>query len=1416
VRNRGSRYAKRVLSTGAPRAAATGPAQRLAATPAIAGTGAPAIRSALALAALALAALALLAPSHASADTRHPAQSISFGTSGNPGSTFNEEIKSIAYDNVHHRLYVLTSYEGERGRIYGYSNPSPGVFTPMPNFPVVVPLVYFNPQIAVDNSHGPTSGRIYYLLQWTYQQHLYAFEPDGSEVGGSFPIDFGEGYALNTNLCGLTTDAESNIWLSVNFQNRLYKYSSSGVQLEEVPLDIHSPCGLAFDESTDDLFVTEGGEREPTWRFTAASGYETKTGPIGSASRGVAVDSKTHLIYTPRSYRGNAGAYTTDGRRIEYIGEGFGARYDSATVDQDTGEVLLADNNNNNVIRVFPPVVVPNVTTGPQQGNDEVVGSVDRAGAGEITQCFFEYATDAYYNANDETYDQQQPCAPPAPFNEDRAVSAQIPGLTNETLYHYRLVAGNAAGNGAGADHLLEPHAVNSLRTEAPTAITRESATLNASFSGNGEDTTYHFQWGVGSVTEHESAPVTLTAPSGHTAISEPITGLTAGTAYKARVIAENEAGETSTAQPVAFETAPAVTALETAAATEVLPNSATLNGSLDPDGLATQYYFEYGKSTTYGQTIPAPPGETLATTTPGSTGVSLPLDGLEGGVTYHFRLVASNSFGVTKGADRSFTTPQKPSISSFASRNVTADSAELTGQINPNGFATTYYFEYGTTLDYGSIAPVPAGQLPAEDGIVNVAVPISGLQGVTYQFRLVAVNKWGETKTENQTLDFFAPAGCPNHALRQQTGAAYLPDCRAYELVSARRAGGALLQPGGPVAPYATSPARFAYVGLINAIPGTGEVGNGGVGDLYVASRTNNGWTTRYVGIPGYLSLGYSGPPDESNFNLLASIPTDLQMNRLLLWDRKSNGFTTGNPLQGSTAPFMYDNEGNELRQLPTNVTEIPNATRDIVEGGFKGTGKPSADLSHYFFSTQDLAFAPGGVVGAPGSAYDNDIAAETVTLISKTESGQDIPRDSAGTAREYIKFPAVSRDGSHVLMSTEAGGGLTHLYMAVNAGGGQYEHFEVSEGDDDTNHGVNFAGMTSDGSRVDFTSQAQLTPDDTDSTTDLFMWSEAGNTVTRISGSGTGGNATNCGASTCDIALLNVGPPSHNKNMDSTYASESGDFYFLSAEQLDGALGQRGKKNLYVYRNGAIQFVTTFENSTVPTRMNVSPNGQHMALLSKARLTSFENAGFPQMYVYDPVSREINCASCPSDGSRPTSPVEASQNGLFMTGDGRVFFATKTSLVPRDANGIKDVYEFVAGRPQLISPGTGDNEGGGEFGIGLVSVSLDGTDVYFSTTSTLVPEDENGEFIKFYDARTNGGFAYQKPALPCAAADECHGAESGPSPASVIGSGAPLGGSGNVKPGKHHARRKHCRKRSKKKCHTKHRGTRQGSKRG
>ena len=102
-----------------------------------------------------------------------------------------------------------------------------------------------------------------------------------------------------------------------------------------------------------------------------------------------------------------------------------------------------------------------------------------------------------------------------------------------------------------------------------------------------------------------------------------------------------------------------------------------------------------------------------------------------------------------------------------------------------------------------------------------------------------------------------------------------------------------------------------------------------------------------------------------------------------------------------------------------------------------------------------------------------------------------------------------------------------------------------------------------------------------------------------------------------------------------------------------------------------------------------------------------------------------------------------------------------------PRDTNEAQDVYEYVDGRPQLITPGTGDTRsplGGASASTqpGLIGVSADGRDVYFSTYDTLVRQDHNGLFLKFYDARAGGGFPAPAPPPPCTAADECHGAGS------------------------------------------------------
>jgi hypothetical protein len=188
--------------------------------------------------------------------------------------------------------------------------------------------------------------------------------------------------------------------------------------------------------------------------------------------------------------------------------------------------------------------------------------------------------------------------------------------------------------------------------------------------------------------------------------------------------------------------------------------------------------------------------------------------------------------------------------------------------------------------------------------------------------------------------------------------------------------------------------------------------------------------------------------------------------------------------------------------------------------------------------------------------------------------------------------------------------------------------------------------------------------------------------------------------------------------------------------------------------------------------------------------------------MYRYDTATKRMICVSCIPGGGSPQTDVQGSQDGRFMTDDGRVFFGTEDPLVNGDTNKAFDVYEYAGGRPQLITPGTGETRQPPSNSFtsgspGLVGVSANGADVYFSTFDTLVPEDHNGLFLKFYDARSGGGFAAPAPPNECEAADECHGPSSQPPNQIVDGAGAELvGGEPRAKgPHRHHRRRHHKR---------------------
>jgi hypothetical protein len=103
------------------------------------------------------------------------------------------------------------------------------------------------------------------------------------------------------------------------------------------------------------------------------------------------------------------------------------------------------------------------------------------------------------------------------------------------------------------------------------------------------------------------------------------------------------------------FAGAPAAPEVTTQAATGVGESVATLNGLVDPNGTATAYQFEYGPTAAYGSAAPSLPA--AAGSGPGAVPVQASLAGLQGGTTYHYRLVGFRGATRFEGEDGTFTT---------------------------------------------------------------------------------------------------------------------------------------------------------------------------------------------------------------------------------------------------------------------------------------------------------------------------------------------------------------------------------------------------------------------------------------------------------------------------------------------------------------------------------------------------------------------------------------------------------------------------------------------------------------------------------------------------------------------------------------------------------------------------------------
>ncbi|HTI98321.1 MAG TPA: FG-GAP-like repeat-containing protein, partial [Dongiaceae bacterium] len=344
------------------------------------------------------------------------------------------------------------------------------------------------------------------------------------------------------------------------------------------------------------------------------------------------------------------------------------------------------------------------IASGPQNVAAAVLRTNDYFGRSN-------YAPDGYANAIfDEIriWNVARSAADLQTYRDSRLTGTE-PGLVG--YWRFDEGTGTVTTNvlGTGAAQLVNgPTWVVSTIATADTltadSITSNSASLNGTVCPGGYDTAGWFEWGQDTSYGTNSDLLPLGSGLTFTNFSFAVAGLAPGMTYHFRAVATNAVG-VQYGPDRSFTTAPAAPQVITAGLHSSTASSATLAGYVNPHGLPTTAWCDWGLTTNYDQaTAPQSAGS-------GAVGVIFFADisGLTATTTYHFRAAASNSLGVVYGEDNSFVTP-------------------LPVMFNP-----AVYFPTGATF-FATSASVLAWGDYDNDGLLDVA-QIGSPTGPTGQF---------------------------------------------------------------------------------------------------------------------------------------------------------------------------------------------------------------------------------------------------------------------------------------------------------------------------------------------------------------------------------------------------------------------------------------------------------------------------------------------------------------------------------------------------------------------------------------------------------------------------------------------------------------------------------------------------------
>jgi hypothetical protein len=919
------------------------------------------------------------------------------------------------------------------------------------------------------------------------------------------------------------------------------------------------------------------------------------------------------------------------------------------------------------------------------------------------------------------------------------------------------------------------------IESEAGKPGLHGEATLEAAINPQGHTTKYHFEYltekqfkedgesfGAGTV----ATPTPPAALGGsefeeeHVKAELPEAALVPGETYRWRAVASNECetGKTCTADGAAQTLAETPSALvDGPSAANVTATSATLAARIDPQGASTSYRLEYGPTTAYGHVL----GGNVGAGTE-FVPVSHYVQELAPATTYHYRFVTENNCFPGKlavvctqeGADHAFTTG--PAGSQFA----LPDNRAWELVTPPNTAIPLTLVKRQAASDGSAIAFSTAGAPLGEEGVSGTDA------GPDPALSRRGASSWGA-----QNIHW--PISLPKEGANTLKGTENLGSTLAFSsdlasmLFFGQENDGVLVPEALEGTPYlranltcAVSEPASCYKPLLtpaNTLPGT---------DLMVDELTGNNVPAEFP---------------RSQVDVLASTPdfTHVVFGSPLKLTAEAEAYCASCGVGGTSGGIayklgnLYEWSGGHMQV----VSVLPNGSVDktneaMPAGGSNGIGAVQRVISgdgRRFAWTLGNPFSPGATTGFR-ALYVRD------TVEGKT----------AHVGGASARYQTMNENGSRVLFLEHGDLYVYEIEAGAAVDAGTTRDLTASHGPGESSAGVqqNVYDVSEDGSYVYFVATGVLPG---------------------------GANATGEHASAGADNLYVLHDEGGTWGAPSFIAT-------LSSEDENSWGPQAGGGGPEIKRLSS----------------RVSPNGRYLAFMSNRSLTGYDNvdanpaangARDEEVFLYHAPehlageSGSLICPSCDPSGARPHGqliPFGGGESTLveenaswplrwlagsvpgwevtsgdnvhqprYLSNGGRLFFNSPVALVPQDANGLQDVYEYepagegscakANGCVSLISSGHSASESV------FMDASEKGNDVFFLSADHLSTADADSAY-DIWDAHVCSASSpcLIPPVLPppCSSGDSCKPAPS-PQP-ELFGAGPSetFSGAGNVVP--------------------------------